>query len=106
EQALSSVLRWHESAMQTGKRSGKEWDDVEKKLRDHVLLEVFLEQMKELARVRDWDRVMDLTHRLAVSYGNTNERIFRPIADMIRQAISDETSSPEKKQQAFKRLHD
>jgi peptide/nickel transport system substrate-binding protein len=107
EKGLSSVLSWHMSAVQTGQRSGKDWDAVEKKLRSQ-LLEVLLEQMKELANAEEWEKVWDLMHRLAASYGSSDEResIFRPVADMIQQAIKRETSSEEQKQQAFKRLRD
>lgn len=105
EQALSSVLRWHVSAIPTGQRSGKEWDKVEKNLRSQ-LLDVRLGQMKELSRAKDWDRVLDLTHRLAVNYSNANERILIPVVDMLQQAINGATSSPETKRDAFKRLHE
>jgi len=106
EQVLSSVLRWHESALQTGKRRGKEWEAVEKALRKQLLDEVLLGQMRLLAQAKDWDRVLDLTHRLAVAYGNTDERIFEPVASMIGSALHDPTSSEEKIKDALKRLHD
>lgn len=105
DQALSFVLNWHVSAIQTGKRSGKEWDAVEKKLRTQ-LLEVRLEKMKELANAKDWDGVLDLTHRLVADYGNADKRIFGPVVDMLKQAINDPLGNEERKQQAFKRLHD
>jgi peptide/nickel transport system substrate-binding protein len=105
EQVLSSVLSWHESAIQTGKREGKEWKEVEKRLRDQ-LLEVLLEQMNVLARAKDWDRVLDLTHRLARSYGNSEKRIFQPVAGMIQSALNDPTSSEEKRRETFRRLHE
>ena len=106
EQALSFVLSWHQSAIQTGKRSGKDWDEVEKKLRSY-LFEVLLEQMKELARSKDWNGVLELTHHLVKNYGNTDdERIFRPVVEMIQQALNDAISDPSKKRDTFKRLHD
>jgi peptide/nickel transport system substrate-binding protein len=105
EQALSSVLSWHVSAILRGKRSGKEWDAVEKKLRTQ-LLEVRLEKMKELANAKNWEGVLNLTHDLVADYGNADERIFRPVVDMLKQAINDPLSNDERKQQAFKRLHD
>jgi ABC-type oligopeptide transport system substrate-binding subunit len=106
EQVLSSVLRWHESAIQTGKRRGKEWDKVEQGLRKQLLNEVLLKQMELLAQARDWNRVLDLTRRLAVSYGNTDERIFQPVAGMIGKVLSDPTSSEETKKEALRRLHE
>lgn len=109
EQALSSVLSWHDSAIQTGKRSGKEWDAVKKKLRTQ-LLELRLEKMRELANANNWEGVLDLTHRLTAEYGNSDARtfesIFRPVADMIQKAITGPLSSDETKRDAFKRLRD
>jgi ABC-type oligopeptide transport system substrate-binding subunit len=107
DQALSFVLSWHVSAISTGKRSGKDWDAVEKKLRTQ-LLEVRLEKMKELANAKDWDGVLNLTHRLVADYGNADERerILTPVADMLKQAISSPIGNEQTKQQAFKRLHD
>jgi len=108
EQVLSSVLRWHESAIQTDKRTGKEWEDVEKALRKQLLDEVLLKQMELLAQAQDWDKVLELTRRLAVTYTNDTERqrIFRPVADMIRAALNDPFGNEEKKQEARKRLHE
>lgn len=108
EQALSSVLRWHESAIQTGKRRGEGWDKVGKSLRTQLLDEVLLEQMKERARVKDWNRVLDLTHRLAKTYGNDTqrERILQPVVDMIYSALNDPTATEESRNDVRKRLHE
>ncbi len=106
EQVLSSVLRWHQSAIQTGKRRGQEWDDVEKALRKQLLEDVLLKQMELLAQAKDWDRVLSLTHRLAVSYSNSDERIFYPVARMIESALKDPTGNEDKKKNACKRLHE
>lgn len=105
EQALSSVRSWHLSAIQTGKRRGAEWNKVEEKLQA-ALLNVLLGQMNELAKLKDWQGMLDLARRLAVSYSNTDKRIFEPIVGMLQQAIRDETSNDESKQEAFKRLHE
>ncbi|HEY7328749.1 MAG TPA: ABC transporter substrate-binding protein [Gemmataceae bacterium] len=105
EQVLSSVLRWHESAIQTGKREGKEWNDVEKRLRGQIL-EVLLEQMKVLAKANKWEQVLDLTHRVAKSYGTTDERIFQPVAEMIQSALNSAVATEEQKRETFKRLHE
>jgi peptide/nickel transport system substrate-binding protein len=106
EQVLSSVLRWHESAIATGKRTGEDWNKVEKALRKQLLEEVLLEQMKDRARAKDWERVLELTHRLAKNYDNTDERIFLPVADMIQRALNDPTSSEDTRRETFKRLHE
>lgn len=108
EQALSAVLHWHESAIQTGKRTGKEWENVGKTLRKQLLDQVLLEQMRVLAEKKDWDRVLALTHRLAITYGKDaeNERIFQPIAGMITGALKNPTASEKEKQKARERLHE
>jgi ABC-type oligopeptide transport system substrate-binding subunit len=109
EQALAAVLRWHESARQTGQRDGsEEWAAIEKELSKQLLDEVLLPQMQVLTESKDWDRVLALTRRLASSY-TTNadrERIARPIADMLNSALKSDTTSEEGKQQARKRLHE
>jgi ABC-type transport system substrate-binding protein len=108
EQALSSVLRWHESARQTEQRKGDAWDEVQASLRKMLLDDVLLEQMKVLAAERDWDKVLALTRRLAATYANTaeRERIFRPVAGMIQDALKDATAGEEQKQQVRKRLQE
>jgi ABC-type oligopeptide transport system substrate-binding subunit len=107
EQVLKFVLNWHESARQTGKRSGEEWAKVEASLRKQLLDEVLLKQMKVIAQAQDWDRVLELAHRLAVTYTDDaeRERIFNPVADMIENALRrDPTASEDKKKEVRKRL--
>jgi ABC-type oligopeptide transport system substrate-binding subunit len=106
EQALSAVLRWHESARQTGGRTGKEWESVEASLRKRLLDDVLLKQMEVLVDSRDWDKVVALARRLATIYTDKadRERIARPVADLIQSALKDPTASEEKKQAARKRL--
>jgi ABC-type oligopeptide transport system substrate-binding subunit len=108
EQALSAVLRWHESARQTGQREGDEWASVESSLRKQLLDDVLLKQMELLAKAKDWDRVLALTRRLASSYTNNldRERIARPVADMIKSDLINPTNSEEKKQETRKRLQE
>lgn len=106
EQALSAVLRWHESARQTGKRKGNEWVAVEKSLRKQLLDEVWLEQMKVLAQAKEYERVLDQARRLASTYTDPDERerIFRPVVEMVRVALHDRDLPDDKKQQARDRL--
>jgi ABC-type transport system substrate-binding protein len=113
EQALSAVLLWHESARQTGRRSNADphkadWDRVEAELRKQLLDEVLLEQMKELAQAQHWNRVLELTRRLAAAYSKDTDRarIFRPVADMIQSALRNPTANEQSKHEALKRLHD
>src|SRR5262249_40437046 len=64
EQALSAVVRFHESARETGGREGDAWDDVGKGLRKQ-LLDVQLQQLRGLTEARDWNQALALTRRLA-----------------------------------------
>jgi ABC-type oligopeptide transport system substrate-binding subunit len=106
EQALSSVLSWHDSAKQTGPRSKEEWRPIESALRKQLLDEVLLKEIKSLADANDWERVLSRTRRLAITYPSDEDRarIFRPVADMIQSALKDPTGSAAKKQQALKGL--
>jgi ABC-type transport system substrate-binding protein len=108
EQALSAVLRWHESAWQTGQRSGKEWNKVESGLRDQLLDDVLLKQMDVLAKSRDWNRMLALMRRLAATYTDKDKRtrISRPVAKLIKDALKDPTADEKSKQETRKRLHD
>jgi ABC-type transport system substrate-binding protein len=108
EQVLTAVLRWHESAKLAGQRNGPEWSPIEAGLRKQLLEEVMLEQMKILAADKDWDRVLELTRRLAHAYTNDAERknIFRPVADMIRSSLRDPTGNRKNQQEALKRLYE
>lgn len=107
EQVLSFVLRWHNSARETGKRSGKEWNAVEASLRKQLLDDVLLEQMKAFAQAQDWDRVLRLVQRLVDTYTEDaeRERIFHPVAGMIENALrGDPTVNDENKKEARKHL--
>jgi ABC-type oligopeptide transport system substrate-binding subunit len=107
EQVLSAVLRWHESARQTGVREGDEWAPIEAELRKQLLDEVLLKQLEILADAQDWDRVMELARRMASNYTNSadRERIAKPIAELLKKAFNDPTGTDEKKQEVRKRLH-
>jgi ABC-type oligopeptide transport system substrate-binding subunit len=106
EQALSAVLRWHESARQTGGRTGKEWEPIEAALRKRLLDDVLLKQMAVLVESGDWDKVVALARRLAVIYPDKadRERIARPVADLIQSALKDPTAGEKQKELARKRL--
>jgi ABC-type oligopeptide transport system substrate-binding subunit len=106
EQALSAVLRWHESARATGQREGEEWTPIESDLRKELLDEVLLKQMEALAEARAWEQVLALTRRLATTYTSQadRQRIARPVAELLKSALNDPTGSEERKQEARKRL--
>ena len=107
EQVLSAVLRWHESARATGQREGEDWAPIESDLRKQLLDEVLLKQMEVLAAARDWDQVLALMRRLVVAYTKSEdrERVSRPVAELLKNALNDATGSEEKKQEARSALH-
>ncbi len=108
EQALSAVLRWHESARQTGQREGEAWAPIEASLRKQLLDDILLKQLRHFAESRDWERVLTLTRRLASSYPSKadREQIGHPVAEMLKSALNNPTGSLETKQTARKRLQD
>jgi hypothetical protein len=108
EQALAAVLRFHASARERGLRVGDEWDAVEAELRKYLLDEVLLKQLETLTEARDWDQVLALTRRLAETYvrKEDQERIARPVAELLKKSLEDPTGSDDKKREARKRLHE
>jgi peptide/nickel transport system substrate-binding protein len=105
EQALSAVLRFHESAKETGGRQGAGWDDVEKALRKQ-LLDVQLQQLRGLTEAREWNQAFALTRRLAESYPGAAEQgqIAEPLAELLKGALRDPTFSADNVKEARQRL--
>jgi peptide/nickel transport system substrate-binding protein len=108
EQALTAVLRFHASARERDLRRGDEWDAVEAQLRKYLLDEVLLKQLEILCQARDWDQVLALTRRLAETYTRKEdqERIARPVAELLKKSLADPTGGDDKKREARKRLHE
>jgi len=90
EQALSAVLRYHQSAREREVRKGDAWDVVETELRNR-LLAVQLAQLDPLAELKAWDASLALVKKLAESYTRPNERakIAKVLPDLLRQALKD-----------------
>lgn len=107
EEALSTALRWHESAKETGARKGEEWASIESDLRKQLLDEVMLKQLKLLAEAREWDRVLARTRLVAVTYAGKadRERIAKPVAELLLRALDDGSGGDDKKQAIRKQLH-
>jgi peptide/nickel transport system substrate-binding protein len=87
EQVLSAVLRFHGSAKETGRRKGKEWDEIQDRLRDE-LLKVLLKQLAELTKEKEWDAAFALALRMADSFpGEVEQQVLAPkILDLLLEA--------------------
>ncbi len=105
EAALSSALRYHESARQLGQREGDEFDTMTNALHKR-LLEVQLAELKGLADAGDWDGALALANRLADAFPNREEQlqIATPLAQLIGWAIETAKDDEEKLQEALRRL--
>jgi ABC-type oligopeptide transport system substrate-binding subunit len=105
EQALSAVVRFHESARETGGRQGDAWDDVGKGLRKQ-LLDVQLQQLRGLTEARDWNQALALTRRLAETYPGVAEqaRVAGLLPELLKGALKDPTYSADKMKEARQRL--
>jgi ABC-type oligopeptide transport system substrate-binding subunit len=105
EQALSAVVRFHDSARSRGVRKGKGWAVVEKKLR-RELLAVLLEKLRVLADGKKWDEAFALTRRLAQTYTDLKDHaaIAKPLAELLKKALNDPTYTEDKMKEARQRL--
>jgi ABC-type transport system substrate-binding protein len=104
-QALSAVVRFHESARDRGVRKGKGWEAVEKVLRQG-LLGVQLERLGAMADAKQWDEAFALTRRLAQTYTDLKDhaRIAKPLAELLKKALRDPTYTEDKVKEARQRL--
>ncbi len=105
EHVLASVVRFHESAKGRGVRKGEDWGPVEASLRKK-LLDVSLEQMGELTAAKDWDQAFALGKRLYDTYGDPADKakIARPLAELLKHAVTDLSANDEKLREARQRL--
>src|SRR5262249_28220902 len=95
EKALSFVVRFHESARERKLRSGNEWNEVEKQLRNK-LREVQLGQVGKLADAKDWEGAFTLAVQLADAYPADQEvqgAVARLFARQASEAIRAEDYS-------------
>jgi peptide/nickel transport system substrate-binding protein len=89
EQALDWALRFHVSAKQLGQRKGESWEPLEGELRK-LLLDVRIDQLKDLAEAKDFDRAFALTKRLAEKYTTAEDQaqIAGPLTDLLNKALA------------------
>ena len=94
EQALSAVIRFHQSAVQRGIREGAEWHPLEERLRK-LLVQALLGQMDSLVESKAWKAAFDLTARLADAAPRTagpeNALVVRKVAEFLGKALDDPT---------------
>jgi ABC-type oligopeptide transport system substrate-binding subunit len=87
ETVLVAVLRFHESARETGERKGADWEPVTAELRK-ALREAVLEQLDELADAGNWDAFFQLTRRLIETYPRPDDQaaIARRLTELLPRA--------------------
>jgi ABC-type oligopeptide transport system substrate-binding subunit len=95
EEALSAAVRFHESARQSGRRAGAEWDEVGTSLK-RQLFDVLSEQLKVLARAREFDEAFDLAQRLSDDYPDKQAEVAKPLADLLLQASNSALGSDQR----------
>jgi ABC-type oligopeptide transport system substrate-binding subunit len=88
EQALSFVVRFHKSAREREVRKGDGWQPVEAELRT-ALLNVLLDQLRELTETKAFDQAFQLTRRLAETYTRPEDHnlIAKPLAILLEKAV-------------------
>jgi ABC-type transport system substrate-binding protein len=103
EEALSAAVRFHQSARQSGRRAGTEWDAVQVSLQ-RQLLDVLSEQLKILSQANEWDDAFDLAQRLSDSYPENQADVAAPLAELLLGATNSALASEERMQEVRKRL--
>jgi ABC-type transport system substrate-binding protein/tetratricopeptide (TPR) repeat protein len=105
EQALSWVLRFHQSAREREVRKGAGWDKLETELRQS-LLEVLLLELDELKKFGAWNQAFALARRMAETYTSQEDReaIATPLAKLLESALKANSSDSEKMKEARQRL--
>jgi ABC-type transport system substrate-binding protein len=105
EQALSAVMRFHQSAREREVRKGDAWKPVENELHKQ-LLGVLLDQLKNLAEHRAWNQAFALTRRLAETYTRAEDHalIAKPLADLLKNALKDSSYNQDGMKEARQRL--
>src|SRR5262249_12884706 len=90
EQALSAVLRFHESARERGVRRGEGWSGVSASLRGQ-LLKVLLEDLDILVKAEQWSPAFDLAGRLVEAYTADGERekIGTAVRELTKGALAE-----------------
>jgi ABC-type oligopeptide transport system substrate-binding subunit len=104
-QVLERVMQYHEGARTREERRGAGWAAVEKELRKH-LLEVQVDRLKELGQRKQWDDAFTLTRKLAQDFTEREDQdaIAKPLAELLDQALKDETLTDKQKQDARQRF--
>src|SRR5262249_21430024 len=105
EQALSAVVRFHESARETGGREGDAWDDVGKGLRKQ-LLDVQLQQLRGRPAAGTGTRPSPVPRRLAEPSPGVAEQAQTAglLPELLRGALKDQPYSADKMKEARQRL--
>jgi hypothetical protein len=105
DQALSAVMRFHQSAGERGVRKGAAWETIADELRKQ-LLDVQLLELDELTEHKAWDQAFVLTRRLAETYtrAEDHKRIAKPLAELLKKALKDQGYQRDRMKEARLRL--
>jgi peptide/nickel transport system substrate-binding protein len=91
ETVLAAVVRFHQSAKDSGRRDKAGWDAVEKRLREQ-LLAVQLDSLTELAaKQKDWPKAFALATRLADAYPDPDvrNRFAKALVPLVEQSLQE-----------------
>jgi len=89
-QALSRVLRQHESNVERGIRTGRGWENIRAELR-RELLTVRLEQLRLLTAERSYEVAFQLASELIEEFtaGSEQQTLAQAVADLLGKAQAD-----------------
>jgi ABC-type transport system substrate-binding protein len=87
EKLLAAVVRFHESARESGQREGAGWDGLRTRLSEQ-LLAVQIEELNVLAELANWADAFALADRLKVyREPKTQMELAKPLAKLVEQSF-------------------
>ena len=108
EAVFAAVIRFHDGAIQTGRRKGDDWKDAVYKPLKSRLLDIQLEQLRTMANAGHWETAFNLAVALVKDHPGENEqqRIAKPLIDLLNASFNKGISSGEGTRLAFRRLRE
>jgi ABC-type transport system substrate-binding protein len=80
DEALSAVVRFHESARERGIRKEGRWDEVKQQLR-LARVDVWIAQVSAATAAQKWDEALEIVGRLAETLGQPGVRDQLPLSE-------------------------
>jgi ABC-type transport system substrate-binding protein len=105
EVALSAVLRFHQSALETKVRQGEGWAGVEDDLRQQ-LLGVLLARLDLLIEAKSWDQAFELVRHVIDTFRKPKEHgaLAKRVGELLTKAMADGNYTQDRFQEARRRL--